>query len=110
MRRPKIMKRRSLFIFTLICLALYPDSGSILAEPCTNRFIEHVLPHTAQTRGVPVHFYEGNGSGVGLNDLNNDGLLDIVLGNLKGANTILWNEGQLQFRAETFGRTGRTRA
>jgi enediyne biosynthesis protein E4 len=81
-----------------------------LADPCANRFIEHVLPHTTQTRGEPVHFYEGNGSGVGLNDLNNDGRLDIVLGNLKGANTILWNEGQMQFRAQTFGRTGRTRA
>lgn len=103
------MKHKLLFLLMLTCLIFYPDSGSILAKPCTNRFIEHRLPHTTQTRGVPVHFYEGNGSGVGINDLNNDGLLDIVLGNLHGANTILWNDGQLQFRAETFGRTGRTR-
>lgn len=110
MRLPKIMKLKLLFAFTLTCCIVYPDSGPILANPCTHRFIEHTLPHTTQTRVVPVHFYEGNGSGVGINDLNNDGLLDIVLGNLKRPNTILWNEGQLQFRAQTFGPTGRTRA
>jgi enediyne biosynthesis protein E4 len=104
------MKYRLLFLFIMAYFSLYPGSGSILAKPCTNHFIEHTLAHTTQTRGVPVHFYEGNGSGVGINDLNNDGLLDIVLGNLKGANTILWNEGQLQFRAQIFGPTGRTRA
>ncbi|MBK8024396.1 MAG: CRTAC1 family protein [Chloroflexi bacterium] len=80
-------------------------------SPCTGHFIEHTLPHTTQTRGDVVRFYESNGSGLGINDLNNDGLLDIVLGNLDGPNTLLWNEGGLTFRAEQPpGMVGRTRA
>lgn len=76
---------------------------------CSDLFISHDLPHTTTTSGGIVHFYESNGSGVGVNDLNNDGLLDVVLGNLQGANTILWNLGGLQFRAEPFLISGQTR-
>ncbi|MBZ0284405.1 MAG: VCBS repeat-containing protein, partial [Anaerolineae bacterium] len=68
------------------------------------------MPHITRTHNEPVQFYEGNGSGLGINDLNNDGLLDIVLGNLKGTNTILWNEGNLEFHTEEFARNSRTRA
>jgi hypothetical protein len=95
----------SFFLFSPINVAALPDS-----RECINTFIEHSLPHTTVTRSNVVRFYESNGSGVAINDLNHDGLLDIVLGNLNGPNTILWNEGALSFRAEEFMPTGRTRA
>jgi hypothetical protein len=109
-KRLTTMTRKLLFLFGLSVFILSHEAGLSLAQPCTLQFIEHDLPHTTQTRGVPVHFYEGNGSGVAINDLNKDGLLDIVLGNLKGANTILWNQGGLHFRPEEFAITGRTRS
>src|SRR5262249_19726135 len=44
-----------------------------------------------------IRMYQGNGEGVAINDLDNDGKLDIVLANYSGMNTILWNEGNLKF-------------
>jgi hypothetical protein len=76
---------------------------------CSGTFIPHDLPHTTTTRAPLARFYESNGSGLAINDLNQDGLLDIVLGNLHGQNTILWNRGKLKFQAQSFG-DGRTRA
>src|SRR5262245_59165820 len=62
-------------------------------------FVTHELDHTTTVPGGDaVQMFEANGSGVAVNDLNNDGLLDIVLGNHAGQNTILWNEGNLSFR------------
>jgi hypothetical protein len=100
---------RKFFIYLMLFTAVYAQSASHAGECVSDRFIEYTLPHITQTRGT-VRFYESNGSGVGINDLNNDGLLDIFLGNLNGANTILWNEGNFQFLAEEFTRTRRTRA
>src|SRR5688572_15583710 len=66
---------------------------------CSGAFISHELDHiTTVPGGDTVQMFEANGSGVASNDLNNDGLLDIVLGNHGGQNTILWNEGNLSFR------------
>lgn len=87
-----------------------PAAATLPTDYCENRFIAHDLPHTTTTRGTRVRFYESNGSGLAVNDLNRDGLPDIVLGNLAGANTILWNEGDLNFRAQPISPTGRTRA
>lgn len=88
--------------------------GGLQAVPviaaCTDTFIEHTLPHTTVTRGN-ARFYESNGSGLAVNDLNNDGLLDVVMGNLGGLNQVLWNQGDLTFRAESLpGARGQTRA
>lgn len=47
--------------------------------------------------------FEANGGGVALNDLDRDGDLDIVLANHADPNTILWNEGDLTFRAQPLG-------
>jgi hypothetical protein len=66
---------------------------------CNGAFVTHELDHiTTVPGGDTVQMFEANGSGVAINDLNNDGLLDIVLGNHGGQNTILWNEGNLSFR------------
>jgi hypothetical protein len=80
---------------------------------CTDRFVAHELDHTTRTADGVVRMYEANGSGLAVADLNNDGRLDLVLGNHAGPNTILWNEtppgGPLRFRQEEHG-SGRTRA
>jgi hypothetical protein len=67
------------------------------AEPCTGAFVSHLLDHTTVAHTSVVTLYESNGSGVAINDLDGDGNLDIVLANLGGPNTILWNRGALRF-------------
>jgi hypothetical protein len=45
--------------------------------------------------------FDSNGSGVAIDDLDEDGRLDLVFANLDGPDSILWNEGGLRFtRAE----------
>lgn len=77
---------------------------------CSAAFVRHVLPHTTTVTDLPVRMFESNGSGLGINDLNNDGLLDIVLANLDGEESILLNEGGLRFQREPLDIPGRTRA
>jgi hypothetical protein len=50
--------------------------------------------------GDEVTMFEANGGGVALNDLDQDGDLDIVLANHHDPNTILWNEENLTFVRE----------
>lgn len=76
---------------------------------CSGTFVAHDLPHITTVSRTPIRYYESNGSGLAINDLNDDGRLDIVLANLDGSNTILWNEGALSFRAQPFGEDVRLR-
>ncbi|HZG66234.1 MAG TPA: VCBS repeat-containing protein, partial [Herpetosiphonaceae bacterium] len=69
-------------------------------DPCGDAFVRHSLDHTTVAGDQVVALYESNGSGTALNDLDEDGDLDIVLANLHGPNSILWNEGDLRFRTE----------
>ena len=68
---------------------------------CSGSFIAHELDHITTPTALPVGFYDSNGSGLAINDLDRDGLLDIVLANLSGDNSVLWNRGDLQFERET---------
>jgi hypothetical protein len=73
-----------------------------LAQPdsCGGAFVAHDLDHTTTTPGSTARMFEGNGAGVAIGDLDDDGRLDVVLANSHGPNTILWNTGGLQFRTE----------
>ena len=70
-------------------------------QQCLNQFVAHTLDHTTTVHGDVVHLFESNGAGVAVNDLDGDGRLDIVLADLNGPSTILWNEGDFHFRKET---------
>ncbi|MEZ4606110.1 MAG: CRTAC1 family protein [Deinococcales bacterium] len=59
------------------------------------------MSHITQAHQAEIGYYDSNGAGVGLADLDNEGYLDIVLANLKGNNSIFWNEGGLNFRKES---------
>jgi len=80
-------------------------------EPvCSGTFIASDLDHiTMVPGGDTVQMFEANGGGVGINDLDRDGRLDIVLANHRDPNTILWNEGldparQIRFKSQRIGR------
>lgn len=68
---------------------------------CTNIFKTHLLDHTTTIAANTVRMFDSNGSGLAINDLDNDGDLDLVLANLSGPNSIFWNEGNLNFRHDT---------
>jgi len=98
-------------VFLLFAFALPSYSQDIIIETeimpldarlkCSETFVTHTLDHTTTSpRGDIVQQFEANGSGVAINDLDNDGDLDIVLANHADMNTILWNEGNLNFRTE----------
>ena len=67
---------------------------------CSGRFIAHELNHTTTPTRLPIGFYDSNGAGLAINDLDEDGLADIVMANLAGDNAILWNRGDLEFERQ----------
>ena len=108
------MRFRSIFPLLLILLLATPAAFALRihapvtveATPlnprtnCSGRFIAHDLDHTTTPTKLPVGFYDSNGAGLAVNDLDDDGLLDIVLANLAGDNAILWNRGRLRFERQ----------
>jgi hypothetical protein len=86
-----------------------PSEGAPrLRLACSGRFVAHDLPHITITEDGLIGGLAALGAGVAVNDLDKDGLLEIVLGADAGVNTILWNEGKLIFRWSGLG-VGQTR-
>ena len=67
------------------------------AAECSGAFVSHPLPHTTVFSPQRKPIFAGVGSALGLGDLDNDGDIDIVLANLDGPSSILWNGGGLTF-------------
>ena len=65
---------------------------------CTGAFLEHDLNHTTTVRQGERVAFDTNGSGLAVGDLDRDGLPEIVLGNVGGATSVQWNEGDFKFR------------
>ena len=103
-----MMVPRTLGLSLLICAAC---AVAVPAEPpithdarpvtagaeCSGAFAVHRLPHTTLLSPQRGPIFAGVGSALGLGDLDNDGDIDIVLANLDGASSILWNGGGLAF-------------
>lgn len=64
---------------------------------CTGAFVSHPLPHTTLVSPQRKPIFAGVGAALGVNDLDDDGDLDLVLANLDGPSSILWNTGGLTF-------------
>ncbi|GIW23902.1 CRTAC1 family protein [Meiothermus sp.] len=88
-----------------VTVAVAVDFVKLEQGLCGTAFEAHDLPHTAQGRW-PVRGFDGNGAGVGLGDLNNDGLIEIVLASQVGEASVLWNRGQLRFEREALPTEG----
>ena len=85
------------------------ESQPLLVDtrPCTNTFVPHRLPHLSRSASSTYRYnpvmvpYITLGSGVALADLNDNGLIDIILAGQLAPATLLWNQGGLRFRSET---------
>lgn len=58
---------------------------------CEASFVRHDLDHTTSPRNDVTAMVDGTGTGVYADDLDDDGLVDIVLTNLSGETSLLWN-------------------
>lgn len=73
----------------------HADRGS-----CEDRFVPIDLDHETRGPGASQSMFDGMGAGLAVGDLNHDGEEDIVLANLSGESSVLWNRGSLDFERE----------
>ena len=92
-----------------VAAGILPTPPEIAPVTCEGRFIAYDLEHITTLASDVIGWADALGAGVAVNDLDNDGDLDIVLGGGEGPDTIQWNEGALTFRAMELG-NGQTRA
>ena len=88
-------------------------SGEVTSEvfvgaECSGGFVAHDLDHVTTGGGDVVAVVDGTGAGVLVEDLDDDGWADIVLPNLSGETSVLWNDGDLAFTRDVLV-TGRYR-
>src|SRR5437870_31032 len=76
----------------VVPVAVVAESLAVPAQ-CSDSFVTHTLDHVTLAHSDVPHLFESNGAGLAINDLNGDGFLDVVLANLNGPASILWNEG-----------------
>jgi hypothetical protein len=69
-------------------------------EICINSFIPHKLSFANGMRVREIGLYLNNGSGLAINDLDDDDDLDIVFTAVDREVGIFWNQGNLQFEEE----------
>ena len=81
-------------------VAVTVSSRPLVADPrpCTGRFDAQPLPHYTRGPDEFISFFESNGAGVALADLDDDGRIDVVLAGLHNPSSLIWNEGDLFFR------------
>ncbi len=72
-------------------------TSRLLKATCGVGFRPHSLPHTTQAHGRDVLPYDTNGSGLAVGDLDGDGRVDLVLGDLRSTTSVLWNRGGFRF-------------
>ena len=58
------------------------------SDACSGRFQARELDHITTPTALPIGFYDSNGAGLAIDDLDKDGQLDIVLANLAGDNAV----------------------
>ncbi len=79
------------------------------AAACSGDFETHRLEHTTRVYGGVPLLFDSHGSGVAAGDLDRDGDADLVLANVAGESSLLWNLGGLRFRRQALA-AGPTRA
>ncbi len=79
------------------------------AGACSGDFETRSLEHTTRVFGAVPLLFDSHGSGVATGDLDRDGDADLVLANVAGESSLLWNLGGLRFRRQALA-SGPTRA
>lgn len=81
------------------------EAQSLQTGKCGTGFLERPLTHSTKARGGDRTVFDSNGSGVAVGDLDGNGFSDVVLGNLAGAVSVLWNQGEFVFETSTLTTT-----
>jgi hypothetical protein len=112
-----LKKLAPILIFILIAIPMLTFAQDLTIEKtplqnseCSGAFIEHTLDHITMPQVFPIKMFDSNGSGIALNDLNQDGWIDIVLANLGDNSSILWNDGDLVFHRDELLMSSHARA